>query len=159
MAEVLTEQLDDLKFLGGVYSDTEKRFKEADYTGVLNDFLDVLEKKHAEYFDSQTSPVGQSWPPLAPSTIAAKGHNQILFRTGRLRESLTGKSSDAIRDAFQEAFGAGLSFGTSTPYSTFHMEDGGRLPQREHVGMNDETLDDFVDTVADHAVEELKFTS
>lgn len=153
MANIVKEEIADVRFLGGIYVLMEEQFRNHDYSDVLNAFLPTLEETHKTHFDTQSDPAANPWPPLAPSTIRRKGHDTILYETGRLKASLAGKTEDSIRAVSER--GQGLLFGTSVEYAGFH-QDGTRLPRREHVGMVDETLQILVDSVADSAVDSLK---
>ncbi len=153
MVSVIKEEIEDLQFLGGIFVEIEQQYSEADYSNQLDAFLPVLEGTHKKQFSAQSSPSGQRWPALAPSTIKRKGHNRILFESGRLEKSLTTKSGDAVRSVGED--GRGLLFGTSVPYSVFHNLGKGQK-KREHVGLVTKTLDSLVNNVADHTVEEMK---
>lgn len=146
------QQIEGVRALGGVFVEIEEQFKAADYTRTLTPFLDLLQRTHAEGFSTQSNPVGRKWKPLAPSTIKRKGHGIILFETGRLKSSLIGATGDSVRAVSHR----GMLFGTQVPYSIFHQNGTSRLPQREHVGMNDETCQQIVNAVADATVEALK---
>ena len=155
--KVRRQQFDDVRFFGGTFQEIENAFKAADYEPVLRKFLGVLEEAHREYFARQAGPSGADWPDLAPATIVRKGHSRILFETGKLSGSLGGRSSGAVRETTHR----GAIFGTSVPYSIFHQQArgflfGGNLPQREHVGMTEQTLDVLLQAVADQTVEFLK---
>lgn len=155
MAGVVKERLDDLRFLGGIYQEMENQFGAADYEEPLNAFFADLESAHLDYFLNEHAPDGSSWPPLAASTIARKGHDRILFETGKLEKQMA-RSGAGIREVTHR----GLIFGNDLFYSIFHQEpQSGRLPKREHVGMSDELLQVVVDSVADHTVESLKSSS
>lgn len=150
--ETHKQQVEGIAALGGIFVEIEQQFQNADYSKTLEPFLKVFEGTHAAGFASQSNPVGSKWKPLAPSTIKRKGHGIILYETGRLKASLTGASGDAVRAVSHR----GLLFGTQVEYSIFHQMGGGRLPQREHVGINDETCQGVVDAIADAVVETLK---
>lgn len=151
---VVREQIDDIRFLGGVYQDIENQYNEIDYSQTLADFLPVLEEQHETFFDNEKGPSGSPWPELSPVTVKRKGHDKILYETGRLKASLTGPGTDSIREISDQ--GDGLLFGTEVPYSIFHQRGGPNLPQREHIGTNDQKLNDLLDNIADHTVEQLK---
>lgn len=152
-----TDVIDGLDGVQTYMDGISASFTEADYTDELHDFLRLLEDRHRHYFASRTSPSGDSWPPLAPSTVRRKGHDTILVDTGRLKGSLKGESGDSIREVYREGANNqhGLVFGTAVPYSIFH-DGGGRLPKRQHVGMDDDTLHVLVDAVADISLEAMK---
>jgi len=121
----------------------------------LEDTIGKLETLHDNYFQSATGPGNRVWPELAPSTIARKGHAEILVDTGRLKSSLTSRTADSIRDAFQEEGHAWIHFGTEVEYSHYHDEDALRLPQRPHVGLSEPDLDGIAGQVLDYQVEEM----
>lgn len=127
----------------------------------MQPFLDgaqrIVEDFHGTLFANQQSPAGSQWAALSPATIARKGHATILFETGRLKGSLTQPNhGDGIRSTWDEwPNNAGLIFGTDVPYSQFHLFGTQRLPVRDHLGLNEVTLNQLVDRAADHAVAEL----
>jgi len=151
---VVAEELDDLRYLGGVFAGVEAQFRDLDYTETLRGFMPVLQQEEARQFSQQADAAGRAWPKLSPVTIARKGHDRILVETGRLRASLESQNGDSVRATSHR----GLLFGTAVPYSIFHQTGGRRLPQREHVGMNSEACDKLTATVADATVRGLKAT-
>lgn len=56
------------------------------------------------------------WAPLMPETIRRKGHDTILFNTGRLYRSFQGGS-----DYVEEIGRANLRWGSLVPYALFHQ--------------------------------------
>lgn len=94
-----------------------------------------LEKLHALYFDSEAGPAG-AWKPLSPRTIEKKGHDQILFETGRLRESLAARTPESIREIGGDiGRSIRIKFGTIRPFAGLHQRGSLRIPRRVHVGM------------------------
>ncbi len=120
-----------------------------DYTPVFRKILQDFQHRHGEFFDAELSPGGNGWPALAETTVARKGHEKILFETGRLRASLESVTSDSIREIVGDENSPGFTFGTSVEYAIYHQL-GGRLKVREHVGVNDPMLDEMVEDIADH---------
>jgi hypothetical protein len=51
---------------------------------------DLLTAGNARNFAAQGAVLGQTWPPLAPSTLARKQGGEIGVRTGALRTSIQG---------------------------------------------------------------------
>lgn len=150
---MVQEQLEGLDELGGIFVEIENQLSEAQYEQQFKEFSGVLEQSHKAGFAAESSPSGSKWPALKPATARRKGHDTILVESGRLEASLTEPShSDAVRTIG----GEGMFWGTEVPYSGFHQKGSGKLPQREHVGMNEETVQVAVDLVADHAVESMK---
>lgn len=135
------------------WNQIETDFETLDMKPVLEDELGVLERLHEDYFFDAKSPGGESWPALAPSTVAAKGHARILIDTGRLLQSLTQRGPDAVRNVTGGNGSFDLVFGTAVPYSVFHDEATGNRPARQHVGWNDQTLDEVTFHVLDGALE------
>jgi phage gpG-like protein len=150
--ETHKQQVEGIASLGGVFVEIEQQFINADYSETLEPFLRVFEGTHAAGFAAEASPSGSKWRPLSPRTIKRKGHGIILYETGRLKASLIGATGDSVRAVSHR----GLLFGTEVPYSIFHQDGTSRLPQREHVGINDETCQSVVDAIADAVVETLK---
>lgn len=141
--QVIENEADWNNFWGNL----EEDFDAINLTGLLHDWVDPLRDLHAAYFASETTPDGTAWPELSQATIDRKGHDTILVDTGRLRESLTGGSSDSILDIYDEGTNKGLVFGTEVEYSQYHN------PARAHVGINEKTLDQLAEEVVDEALE------
>ncbi|WP_169314853.1 phage virion morphogenesis protein [Rubinisphaera brasiliensis] len=150
----MKEQIDDIRYLGGIFVDIEEGFKNADFTKTVEAFFPVLEQSHAKGFQEARSSAGDNWPALAPSTVKRKGHDTILVDTGRLKQSLASQTQHSVREVSDR--GRGALFGTQVPYSIFHQQGGGRLPQRQHVGITNADEEILSDRVADFAVESLK---
>lgn len=100
---------------------------------------DYLQRIEQVQFQSEGKFSG-GWYPLAPSTVAAKGHDRILYLTGRLWESLTGGNGDSIR-VIEEDF---MAFGTTVPYAGVHQHGtlrqgvgDGSIPQRRPVELSE----------------------
>ncbi|ANS03310.1 hypothetical protein [uncultured Mediterranean phage uvDeep-CGR2-KM19-C37] len=155
---VVSEQLEDIAFLGGVYAEIENAWRDADFTEFLGDVITKLEESHRGFFANEASPSGESWPPLSEITILRKGHDAILLEKGPLSESLGGQTGDSIREIVAEQLFHGLSFGTSVEYAHRHQRGGKHLPQREHVGMTEATVDEITEESADKMVDMLKYT-
>lgn len=156
MANVRQQELSDIGFLGGVYVEIEEAFKAASFVDPLTDFLEVLEEQHGEMFDNERDSNGNGWAELAPSTIAAKGHDTILVDTGKMKASLVGSSGDSIRDVIAEGGNQGLVFGTSDEKAHFHQEGTSRMPARPPVGIEEGKIDLLCNALADLLVEQLK---
>ncbi len=117
--------------------------------------VEVLEEMHRQYFVSATSPNGDAWEPLAPSTVAAKGNARILVDTQELFQSLTDSgASSAIRETDPDF----LLFGTRREWAWVHMfgiDKPGRprLPARVHTGISEQGIGQIVEVMADASVE------
>jgi phage gpG-like protein len=86
-----------------------------------------LSRVEREQFDSQGSRSGRPWAPLAPSTVARKGHDEILVDSGALRDSFIYGDSNNIWEVTNEF----LRFGSSVEYGGFHQSGTEHMPQRK----------------------------
>lgn len=127
-----------------------QRGMRGDYTPVLRKIMLDLQDRHRGLFDFESAPTGEPWPELAESTIERKGHDRILYESGRLLASLAEETGDSIREIVSDVETPGFSFGTSVPYSIYHQYGTQTLDQREHVGANDNMVDQMVEDIADH---------
>jgi len=136
-----------------VFDGIADQFAAIDYTDPLNETLPKLEKAHQEFFDNEAGPTG-AWPALAPSTVRRKGHGIVLLESGKLTQSLGGRSADSIREVFRDGANNqhALIFGTSVEYSIFHQQGTKRIPARPHVGITEPLLDQTAGEVADWTV-------
>lgn len=170
--------IDSIADLPEVFASVDEDFEMIEFQPFMEGELDKIADFERSLFDRQVSPDGSAWAPNAPSTIAAKGHSNVLrgirgqkpskrkgvrraqkFGRFRLSNSLTLKSKqstdDAIREAVSDAKGAALSFGTDVEYSVYHDRGTSMFPARQHVGINDSFLDDMAERCLDYAVKQL----
>ena len=92
--------------------------------------LDHLREIVEGYFQGEAGPQGP-WLPLAPFTIAQKGHDRILIETTRLYVSLVNRSPDSI----VEVDNLHLGYGTRVPYAASHIlgyQGGADVPRRNY---------------------------
>lgn len=75
----------------------------------------------------KTDPSGRAWPPLAASTIAAKGNGNILVDSGRLLGSIFHASGS------HEAV-----VGTNVEYAGYLQGGTRKMPARAFIGISDE---------------------
>lgn len=136
--------------------DVQKSFEVYDFDPILDLLETELQEHHTDHFALERAPDGTDWPQLAPSTIARKGHNRILFEFGDLMASLTEHGPDAIRRKTTTATSGEIIFGTSDFKSSKHQSGTSKLPKREHVGMSEIFVDSTVETVTDSVVETLR---
>lgn len=87
--------------------------------------LAYLREGIGEYFRQQRGPDGP-WKALEDFTVAKKGHTRILFETGRLEASLTGRTPDSIVDVTRLS----LRYGTRLNYAWCHEARKSNLPRR-----------------------------
>ncbi len=151
----ITESFDDVKQMGAVLLDCELRLKGADYSETLEDFQEEIAQQNIDLFANECSSMFEDWAPLKPSTIARKGHDRILFETGRLKTSLTVVGGPGNVNKVTQR---GLLFGTDVEYSIFHQTGTSRMPARPPVGLSVQLVDELANTIADAAVNKLKVT-
>jgi len=151
---MITEELNSIAELGGIFLDIEQRFNGLDYTEPLTEFQETIAKGEQAAFDGQREPGGSPWAPLSPVTVAKKGHSTILFETGALKASLVTVGGPNNINAVASR---GSLFGTSDEKALFHTEGTSRMPARPPVGTNDEDVDGLTESLADHAVDGLIF--
>jgi phage gpG-like protein len=114
------------------------------YTQALDESIGFVQEFEREMYREQRGPDGVAWAPLAPSTIAAKGHSTILVDTGRMFESLT--TPQGTQDTVWMTGDNWFTFGTSVEYAHFHQtgtknKDGSlRMVARPHVGVNGQVV-------------------
>ncbi len=166
--------LNDLADLQGVFDGIALQHDKADYAPVLGEFADDLREVHQNYFLGSFGPDGRDWKPWYWRDPDVSNDHPTLIARGRLRDSLVTKSSDHVEDIAPRE----MTWGTSVPYAGMHNFGGesvvggsglvGRfggylppgkvitIPQREHVGINEEITTEFVGTVANAAVGNLK---
>lgn len=151
---MITEELNSVAELGGIFLDVEQQLNDMDYTEPLTLFQAELAKGEQEAFDGQREPGGSPWAPLSPVTVAKKGHSTILFEFGDLRASLVAVGGP---NNISTVMARGSLFGTEDEKAIFHTTGTSRMPARPPVGTNDEAVDGLAESLADYAVEKLKF--
>lgn len=62
----------------------------ADSRPAFRKIRDLLIRGNAKTFATKGGYIGETWPPLAPSTVERKGNAEIGVRTGALKASLMG---------------------------------------------------------------------
>ena len=109
-------------------------FRAEDASPLWHSIIDYLQRIEQVQFDSEGKFSG-GWPELAPSTIAAKGHDRILYLTGELQESLTGGNGHSVRVVEPQT----MAFGTTVPYAGVHQHgsEDGHIPMRKPVELTE----------------------
>lgn len=153
------EVIDDPKklkeSLKAIFDDIKDRFLDVDFTEQMEDAQELLIDKHRQHFDGWHDPTGLPWRPLSPITIRRKGHDTPLVDSGRLKASVLEVDHP---DHAREIDDRSLIFGSYVEYGRFHQDGTGRIPQREFAGMDSNTADEIVGSVADACVTALIFT-
>lgn len=97
-----------------------------DFGPLWDKLSDVMEKVEQDQFDSEGH--GQ-WATLADSTLAEKQRlgfpEQILVRTGDLKDSLTDPGRAASKQPFS------MTWGTDVPYAIYHQLGTEKMPERQ----------------------------
>ena len=149
--------LNSIEDFGSLIEQIGEDLVEHSFEEPLTEFAKELEESHANFFATSTAPNGQAWLPLAPATIARKGHDTILVETTAMRESLRLGAGDNVLDVGTTGGGHSyLSFGTSDWKAGFHQFGTSRIPARPFVGMTDEQPTQLAEIIADEAVESMK---
>ncbi len=136
-----------------VFDELSEILNELSYIEPLSEFQQEFAKGEQAAFDGQRSPGGDSWAALSPVTVKRKGHSTILFETGALKASLVTVGGAGNISTVADR---GSIFGTSDEKSLWHTLGTSKMPKREHVGTNAETVDKLAITIADFAVKKLK---
>ena len=154
----MTQMIEGAENVHKFFDELGADFTRIPFTEFLRDEMKNLADAHSYYFLSQAGPDGVAWQENAPSTIARKGHDNILHghpsNNFRLSKSLSRKTADAdaVREVIKVADTTYGVFGTNVPYSKHHEVIGGRLPLRRHLGVPESYLDRFADRTIDHAI-------
>lgn len=144
------DQVGDI--FAGIFDEIKIGFQETDYTAPLTHSIIKLQEQHQVMYDNGLASNDEPWAPLAPATIAKKGHDTILVDKGKMKASLIGPTGDSVRDVIEERGMAGAVFGTDVEYAHFHVTGTSRMPARPPVGISEKTLDSICNDVADHTV-------
>jgi len=106
---------------------------------VANLLTDIVEAQ----FSEQGGRTGQ-WQSLSPQYAKWKARifpgQPILVATGRMRESLIGRTGDSIREisSNEMRWGSSVRTGRGAPYPVFHQRGGDTLPQRKIIDLTEE---------------------
>lgn len=130
-----------------------------DFKPALEEITGVMAEQQEQNFLTESTATRDKWAELSPATVSRKGHDIILFETGRLKESVRSRlgTSDSIRDIQSGGNGGPhfVVFGTTVPYGIFHQLGTSRMPKREFLGLNENNVDRMADVVARHITREL----
>lgn len=115
--------------------DLRKPFKE-----IAGSFRKIEEKQ----FGSQGGYGSGGWPALRESTLAHKAREgypmDILVRTGAMRASLVGKTSETIA----EIHPLELTLGTTIPYALFHQKGTTGMTARPVIQLTEQDKRDWM---------------
>jgi len=85
----------------------------SDFSPALDRVGEVMRTSIMTNFASQGRP--ESWEPLKPETVERKGHDRILFETGRLMSSISCKAAtDNLRITAEVPYAQPLQYGTGS---------------------------------------------
>lgn len=131
-----------------------ERFLGLRFEPYLRDVMVDLEQLHRQRFAAEQTPDGSPWPELSPATVERKGHDKILWETGRLLDSLGIETADSVREVVEEPAGVGLTYGTSVPYGRYHQLGEG-VPLRVFFGVTEDEIKSMAERAGEHAAASL----
>jgi phage gpG-like protein len=162
----------DIGEIPRLFAEVSQQLSSMTFEEPLAEIADDLRILHAGYFDSEAGPSGEAWLPWYFRSEDAPKSHPTLFVTGRLRQSMI-DGPDHIETVGPNM----LTFGTDVPYAAIHnfgatittgipligrggnyLPAGSRLtiPQREFIGMNDESVDHAGDVILVFATDQLR---
>lgn len=145
--------------IAGVVRDVMRQLFRMEFQEELIDLIPNLQTDHAIRFRAGIEDTGAAWAPNAKSTIRKKGHGVILIERGDLEASLTTTTPDSIQEVEVEIGQRDtvLTFGTRDGRSAVNQfgDPEHNIPARPHVGVMDNTLDEFTEKLADDIVSRL----
>ena len=90
----------------------------------------VWKREIGRVFQNEGNPDGEKWVGLSKTTAKERkkkgfgAYHPILVRTGRLRDSVVGRTKDTIDNMYHDSW----LIGTTVPYGTYHQS---RRPRRK----------------------------
>jgi hypothetical protein len=104
----------------------------------------------------QVSPDGSPFAPLAPSTIARKGHNLALFDTNALHESVVTSGGGHIEQVTDNSVTLGTEHQKRGKPVALYMQEGtSRVPARPFIGVTDNMADNAAELIADDILKQI----
>lgn len=98
--------------------------------GIFKKLAKETLKRTKKRWDLQVNSDFEKWLPLSPSTIQRKGHAQILYDTGVLKDSIE-----------YEVYNNGYELFTNIDYAPYHQFGTGSIEKREFLGFEDEEIE------------------
>lgn len=83
-----------------------------DLTELMEDIGTILMRSSNERFVTKLDPDGNYWANLMPSTVASKGDDNILVKSGKLSEVIYHAYKDRVEIGTPETYGVHHQFGT-----------------------------------------------
>ena len=125
--------------------------KASNMTPLMGDIANHLFNLADEALENERAPDGSAWQPLAPATVAAKGHDRRLHDTGHLRDTLDYDSdshsatvgTNAVSSGGQYPYPAVQQFGTEDD----HIPARRFMPFSDQGDLMDEAKDDLINLV------------
>lgn len=102
--------------------------------------------------------IPEKWPPLAPTTVKAKGTKGAgpLRLSDRLFNSVTERGGENIARMRRSTFGYTYEFGTTVPYGEFHQDGTENMPARKVLQMTEAQEIKFEEIVGEATVQRLR---
>lgn len=106
------------------------RFGDAagDMSPAFHRIVDIFAEVGWKQFESEGRYASGGWDPLADATIAAKGNDVILFKTGDLNDSVIATEDNDLTHVKIDP--DELEWFSQVPYGEFHMRGNDDLPKR-----------------------------
>jgi hypothetical protein len=116
----------------------------------LHKCIPLVRARIQRNYDEGGTADGQAWPAHAPSTVKRYGPHPLLILTGKMKAATLDPGSGHI----ENITGGTLTFGVSgdlPEHPWVHQEGSkdGRVPQRQFVALDNETVDKCVELIAD----------
>ena len=125
----------------------------------LRECLPTLHQGYEDNFIRAEDSDGVPWPPHAPATVARMGPHPLLIWHGPLIEAVRDTGNPGNITEIKDD-GRTLETGVDTDvveYAATHQygEGDGRIPQREYLYANEQTVDDCEDVLAEAARQDI----
>lgn len=135
-----------------------------DLTSEMNQLIGTLQSQHNKMFDQERDDRGRRWARLSPVTVRKKGNDAVLIEFGNLERSLIDRNPNSVRRITRRGNTVTLEFGTRDEKSMVNQfggesSSGGTIPARPHVGLTENSLDKFMNDLADSMVKRLQRNS
>ena len=126
-------------------------FATISFLDVMPEIARVINQSTRDNFNSSADPDGGSWP---PRKHIGDGH-PLLMDTGKLLQAATGGGSGHIERMEPNGIVVGVD-GATVPYAGIHNDGmGGRMPQREYLGLDEEGQNVTEDILIDFLMSEV----
>ena len=149
----MKEQFDSVESFVESINGLSQQVANMGYTQELIDLKSIIAQQPAGMSGNECGSNRSVWTPFLRSTVKRNGHNRILYKSRVFCASLVtfGGSSDV-----NEVAPRGMVFEADVSDTTYQQAGASCLPALPPIGIDEETLEMFVNWVADATVEKLK---